>query len=113
VDIPGVSGPGLAIIDVSALGHVTQTPRCRYGRLLRIRSSAPLSQSPWTNTRAGWIGTAGSPTAWATRMTSVLGEANHQGRLPAERTRIGRIPLHVINEVGYIPFDGEAANVYF
>jgi DNA replication protein DnaC len=42
-----------------------------------------------------------------------LGEAHQQGRLHAELTRLGRIPLLVIDEVGYIPFDGEAANLFF
>ena len=37
----------------------------------------------------------------------------HQGNLHAELTRLGRIPLLVIDEVGYIPFDGEAANLFF
>jgi DNA replication protein DnaC len=30
-----------------------------------------------------------------------------------ELTRLGRYPLLVIDEVGYIPFDGEAANLFF
>ena len=30
-----------------------------------------------------------------------------------ELTRLGRFPLIVIDEVGYIPFDGEAANLFF
>ena len=37
----------------------------------------------------------------------------HQGRLHAELTRLGRVPLLIIDEVGYIPFDGEAANLFF
>ena len=36
-----------------------------------------------------------------------------QGRLHAELTRLGRVPLLIIDEVGYIPFDGEAANLFF
>jgi DNA replication protein DnaC len=42
-----------------------------------------------------------------------LGEAHTQGRLHAELARLGRIPLLVVDEVGYIPFDGEAANLFF
>ena len=42
-----------------------------------------------------------------------LGEAHQQGRLQAELTRLGRYPLLVIDEVGYIPFDPEAANLFF
>ena len=33
--------------------------------------------------------------------------------MDAELTRLGRIPLLVIDEVGYIPFDGEVANLFF
>ena len=36
-----------------------------------------------------------------------------QGRLHDELTRLGRIPLLVIDEVGYIPFEAEAANLFF
>src|ERR1700728_701199 len=58
---------------------------------------------------------AGYRVAFATAAECVarLGEAHQQGRLHAELTRLGRIPLLVIDEVGYIPFDGEAANLFF
>jgi len=58
---------------------------------------------------------AGHRVAFATAAEWVdrLGEAHQQGRLHAELTRLGRIPLLVIDEVGYIPFDGEAANLFF
>ena len=46
---------------------------------------------------------------WAAR----LAEAHHAGRLQAELTRLGRYPLLVIDEVGYIPFEPEAANLFF
>ncbi len=36
-----------------------------------------------------------------------------QDRLHEELTRLGRIPLLVIDEVGYIPFEAEAANLFF
>jgi DNA replication protein DnaC len=42
-----------------------------------------------------------------------LGEAHAQGRLHAELTRLGRVPLLIIDEVGYIPFEAEAANLFF
>src|SRR6202040_2486070 len=42
-----------------------------------------------------------------------LAEAHHAGRLQAELTRLGRYPLLVIDEVGYIPFEPEAANLFF
>ncbi len=58
---------------------------------------------------------AGHRVAFATaaEWVSRLGEAHQQGRLHDELTRLGRIPLLVIDEVGYIPFDGEAANLFF
>jgi DNA replication protein DnaC len=51
--------------------------------------------------------------ATAAEWVARLGEAHQQGRLHAELTRLGRIPLLIIDEVGYIPFDGEAANLFF
>jgi IstB-like ATP binding protein len=35
------------------------------------------------------------------------------GRLQPELTRLGRYPLIVVDEVGYIPFEPEAANLFF
>jgi DNA replication protein DnaC len=37
----------------------------------------------------------------------------HAGRLQAELVKLGRIPLLVVDEVGYIPFEPEAANLFF
>ena len=42
-----------------------------------------------------------------------LAVAHHAGRLQDEITKLGRIPLLIIDEVGYIPFDAEAANLFF
>jgi DNA replication protein DnaC len=58
---------------------------------------------------------AGHRVAFATAAEWVarLGEAHNQGRLHAELARLGRIPLLVVDEVGYIPFDAEAANLFF
>ncbi len=58
---------------------------------------------------------AGHRVAFATAAEWVarLGEAHAQGRLHAELTRLGRIPLLVVDEVGYIPFEAEAANLFF
>src|SRR6478736_6445399 len=58
---------------------------------------------------------AGHRVAFATAAEWVarLGDAHAQGRLHAELTRLGRVPLLIIDEVGYIPFDGEAANLFF
>jgi DNA replication protein DnaC len=51
--------------------------------------------------------------ATAADWVSVLAQAHHAGRLQAELTRLGRYPLLVIDEVGYIPFEAEAANLFF
>ncbi len=41
------------------------------------------------------------------------GQAHDAGKLHEELTRLGRYPLIVIDEVGYIPFDAQAANLFF
>jgi DNA replication protein DnaC len=46
---------------------------------------------------------------WVTR----LADAHHSGRLQDELRRLGRYPLLVVDEVGYIPFEPEAANLFF
>jgi len=58
---------------------------------------------------------AGHRVAFATAAEWVdrLGDAHTKGRLHDELTRLGRIPLLVIDEVGYIPFEAEAANLFF
>ena len=50
-------------------------------------------------TAAGWV--------------ARLADAHAQGRLQAELVRLGRYPLIVVDEVGYIPFEPEAANLFF
>ena len=42
-----------------------------------------------------------------------LALAHSAGRLHDELRRLGRYPLIVIDEVGYIPFEPEAANLFF
>jgi DNA replication protein DnaC len=58
---------------------------------------------------------AGHRVAFATAAQWVdrLAEAHHAGRLHIELTRLGRYPLLVVDEVGYIPFEAEAANLFF
>jgi DNA replication protein DnaC len=51
--------------------------------------------------------------ATATEWVARLGEAKRRGSFESELTRLGRIPLLVVDEVGYIPFDPEAANLMF
>jgi len=42
-----------------------------------------------------------------------LGEARRAGTLEAELERLRRIPLVIVDEVGYIPFDPDAAALFF
>ena len=58
---------------------------------------------------------AGHRVAFATAAQWVnrLGAAHQTGRLQDELRRLGRTPLVVIDEVGYIPFDADAANLFF
>lgn len=58
---------------------------------------------------------AGHRVAFATAAEWVarLADAHTAGRLQAELTRLGRYPLLVVDEVGYIPFEPEAANLFF
>jgi DNA replication protein DnaC len=58
---------------------------------------------------------AGHRVAFATAAGWVarLAEAHHAGRLQAELIRLGRYPVLVVDEVGYIPFEAEAANLFF
>jgi DNA replication protein DnaC len=51
--------------------------------------------------------------ATATEWVARLGDSKRQGNLESELLRLGRIPLLVVDEVGYIPFDPEAANLMF
>ena len=51
--------------------------------------------------------------ATAAEWVARLAEAHHAGRLQGELIRLGRYPLLVIDEVGYIPFEPEAANLFF
>jgi len=51
--------------------------------------------------------------ATATEWVARLGDAQRQGRLEEELGRLGRIPVLVVDEVGYIPFDPQAANLMF
>lgn len=48
-------------------------------------------------------------TDWVTR----LSEAHRAGRLPAELVKLRRYSLIIIDEVGYLPFEQDAANLFF
>ena len=58
---------------------------------------------------------AGHRVAFATASQWVdrLAAAHHAGRLQTELVRLGRYPLIIVDEVGYIPFEPEAANLFF
>ena len=49
----------------------------------------------------------------ATEWVAHLSDAQRHGRLDEELDRLRRIPLLVCDEVGYIPFDPQAANLMF
>jgi DNA replication protein DnaC len=51
--------------------------------------------------------------ATAAEWVARLADAHHAGRLQGELIRLGRYPLLVVDEVGYIPFEAEAANLFF
>lgn len=58
---------------------------------------------------------AGYRVAFATASEWVdrLAEAHAAGRLGEEMRRLARMPLLVVDEVGYVPFEAEAANLFF
>jgi DNA replication protein DnaC len=49
----------------------------------------------------------------ATEWVALLADAQRQGRLDDELARLQRIPLLIVDEVVYIPFDPQAANLMF
>jgi len=51
--------------------------------------------------------------ATAQQWVGRLGEAKRKGRLDEELERLARVPLLIVDEVGYIPFDPEAAALFF
>src|SRR6201993_4446397 len=51
--------------------------------------------------------------ATATQWVARLSDAKRQGNLDSELRRLSFIPVLVVDEVGYIPFDPEAANLMF
>lgn len=58
---------------------------------------------------------AGHRVAFATAAAWVdrLADAHTTGTLQQELTKLSRIPLLIVDEVGYIPFEPEAANLFF
>ena len=58
---------------------------------------------------------AGHRVAFATAAQWVarLADAHAAGKLQAELVKLGRVPLLIIDEMAYIPFEAEAANLFF
>lgn len=46
------------------------------------------------------------------RWKRALSAAHHAGRLQGELVKLGRCPLIMIDEAGYIPFEAEAAYLF-
>ena len=51
--------------------------------------------------------------ATATQWVARLADAKRHGGLEAEIKRLSQVPCLVVDEIGYIPFDPEAANLMF
>jgi DNA replication protein DnaC len=51
--------------------------------------------------------------ATASEWVARLADAHHAGRFQDELTKLSRVPVLIIDEVGYIPFEPEAANLFF
>lgn len=51
--------------------------------------------------------------ATATQWVMQLAAASHEKKLDAYLRQLERTPLVIVDEVGYLPFDAEAANLFF
>lgn len=60
-------------------------------------------------THAGYSVLFDTANNWIARLEA----AHHQGQLEAELKKIRRYKLIIIDEIGYIPFDQDAANLFF
>ena len=49
----------------------------------------------------------------ATEWVALLADAQRHGRLDHELERLQRMPLLIVDEVGYLPFDPQGANLMF
>ena len=59
--------------------------------------------------QAGHRALFATATDWVTRLT----DAHRHGLLPKELTRLRRYGLIIVDEVGYLPFEQDAANLFF
>lgn len=60
-------------------------------------------------THAGFPVLFDTATGWVSRLQT----AHHAGRLEHELKRLRRYRLLIVDEVGYLPFDADAANLFF
>lgn len=58
---------------------------------------------------AGYSGLFDTANNWITRLAA----AHHAGQLEAELKKIRRYKFITVDEIGYIPFDTDAANLFF
>jgi DNA replication protein DnaC len=110
-------------LDVAHLRGLTRQQLAHLGTLdfIAARENVVFLGPPGTGKTHLAIGLAvracqaGHRVAFATaaEWVDLLADAHHTGRLHEELTRLGRYPLIVIDEVGYIPFEAEAANLFF
>ena len=86
------------------------------GRATSSCSARPAPAKPTSRSRLG-ISAAqqghrvlfATATDWVARLQT----AHQLGRLPAELVRLRRYGLIIVDEVGYIPFDQDTANLFF
>ena len=69
------------------------------------------SRSPWASAPASPA--SASLFRTATEWVALLADAGRHGRLDTELDKLQRVPLLIVDEVGYIPFDPQAANLMF
>ena len=69
--------------------------------------------SPSASGVAGLPGRAPGAVRHRVKWVDRLAAAHHAGRLQDELVRLGRYPCLLVDEVGYIPFEPEAANLFF
>ena len=110
-------------LDVTHLRGITRQQLAHLGTLDFItgKENAVFLGPPGTGKTHLAIGLAvracqaGHRVAFATAAEWVdrLAAAHHGGHLQAELTKLSRYPLIVVDEVGYIPFESEAANLFF
>ena len=115
---PRCASKNLQLDTMKRSGGVNQ-PHSLAQRMHNVSSATPIRRG---RARRTWRSRSASAPAWpasawqfatATEWVARLGEAKRAGKLEEELRRLGFVPLIVVDEVGYIPFDPEAANLMF